>query len=220
VTNKNTIKKLYGTHFKQIIFYSDFPEKVDDEVTYIDIKMGYTTTKIFEHFYKNHKLLLEDSDGLFFTMDDNIINVNILHLFDTKKIIYYYNQIKPLTAYAGWWWDHYSEGNHGRKALVKLLEDVEFKQYTINKFSGVFSDFFFLPKQYLTPKLFHLFQLFSKYEVFLEIAIPSIINNLEQDVKYYQSFLQEILWSKSDRDKFLNKDYIYNIQSIFYNFHD
>ena len=52
VTNKNTIKKLYVTHFKQIIFYSDFPEKEDDEVTYIDIKMGYTTTKIFEHFYK------------------------------------------------------------------------------------------------------------------------------------------------------------------------
>ena len=210
VNNKNTIKKLYENHFKQIIFYSDFPEKEDDDVTYIDIKMGYTTTKIFEHFYKNYKLLLEDSDGLFFTMDDNIINVNILHLFDTRKIIYSYNQIKPLTAYVGWWWDYYSEGNHGRKALVQLIEDDEFKQYTINKFSGVFSDFFFLPKQYLTPKLFHLFQLFSKYEVFLEIAIPSIINNLEQDVQYYQPFSQEILWSKSDRDKFLNKDYIYN----------
>jgi hypothetical protein len=141
-------------------------------------------------------------------MDDNIINVNILNLFDSEKIIYYYNEIQPLDIYSGWWWDRLN-GKYGKIAIKNLLSDNIFLEYNINKFTGTFSNWFYLPKKYLTDKLFDLFELFSNYEVFLEIAIPSIINNIEMDKSQYQQFTDEILW-ENDRKNFLNKEYIYN----------
>ena len=223
IRNKNIIKDIYEKHFKKIIFYSDYPIIQDDEVNFIEINRGFNTHKIFNHFYKNYRLIIDDSDGLFYTMDDNIINVNILNLFDSEKIIYY----KPNTAndhisiissdittnytwfklddinnHFSWWWDY------SRNAIINLMNDNGFKQYNIDKFSGSFSDLFYLPKKYLTDKLFHLFELFSNYEVFLEIAIPSIINNIETDKSQYQNFTNNILWD--NRENFLNKEYVIN----------
>ena len=223
VCNKNVIKNIYEKYFKKIIFYSDYPIIQDDEVNFIEINRGFNTHKIFNHFYKNYRLIIDDSDGLFYTMDDNIINVNILNLFDSEKIIYY----KPNTAndhisiissdittnytwfklddinnHFSWWWDY------SRNAIINLMNDNGFKQYNIDKFSGSFSDLFYLPKKYLTDKLFHLFELFSNYEVFLEIAIPSIINNIETDKSQYQNFTNNILWN--NRENFLNKEYVIN----------
>jgi len=209
VCNKNIIKNIYEKYFKKIIFYSDYPIIKDDEVNFININMGYNTHKIFNHFYKNYKLIIDDSDGIFYTMDDNIINVNILNLFDSGKIIYYYNEIKTLDNYSGWWWDSNNNGQYGKNAINNLINDNEFKKYNINKFSGTFADWFYLPKQYVTDKLFDLFELFSKYNVFLEIAIPSIINNIETCESQYQQFTQEMLWG-NDIQKFLIKEYIYN----------
>ena len=208
ICNKNLIKKIYEKTFKKIIFYSDHPIIQDDEVNFININKGYNTHKVFNHFYKKYKSIIDDSDGLFYTMDDNIINVNILNLFDCEKIIYYYNEIKTLDNYSGWWWSTNESGKYGKYAINKLLNDNEFKKYNINKFSGTFSDWFYLPKKYLNDTLFDLFELFSNYEVFLEIAIPSIINNIEIDKSQYQYFTDEILWT--DRNKFFNKEYIYN----------
>lgn len=207
ICNKNIINDIYEKHFKKIIFYSDYPIIQDDEINFININKGYNTHKIFNHFYKNYKSLIDDSDGVFYTMDDNIINVNILNLFDSEKIIYYYNELKPLENHSGWWWDDISSGKYGKNVISNLINDIEFKKYNINKFSGGFSDWFYLPKKYLTDKLFHLFELFSNYNVFLEIAIPSIINNIEMDKSQYQNFTDEILW-KNDRRKLLNKEHI------------
>lgn len=209
VCNKNVIKSIYEKYFKKVIFYSDYPIIQDSEVNFINIHRGYNTHKIFNHFYKNYKSILDDSDGLFYTMDDNIINVNILNLFNSNKIIYYYNETKPLDNHSGWWWDLCDDGIYGKKAINKLMNDNEFKKYNINSFSGTFSDWFYLPKKYLTDKLFDLFELFSKYEVFLEIAIPSVINNIETDKSEYQTFTDEMLWG-DDRKKFFNKEYIYH----------
>lgn len=214
ICNKNIIKDIYEKHFKKIIFYSDCPIIQDDEVNFININKGYNTHKIFNHFYKKYKSIIDDSDGLFYTMDDNIINVNILNLFDSEKIIYYYNEIKTLENYSDWWWKHI---HYGKNAISNLMNDNEFKQYNINKFSGGFSDWFYLPKKYLKNTLFYLFELFSKYQVFLEIAIPSIINNIEMDRLQYQSCTDEVLWGK-ERNNFLNKDYIYNSLNHNHNF--
>jgi len=205
IRNKNIIKDIYGKHFKKIIFYSDFPTIQDDEVNFIEITMGYYTHNIFNDFYKNYKSIIDDSDGLFYTMDDNIINVNILNLFDSEKIIYYYNEIKTLDNYSGWNWDL----PYGKTAINNLLNDSEFEKYDINKFSGDFADWFYLPKKYLTDKLFDLFDLFSKHKIHLELAIPSIINNIETDKSQYQLFTHEILWG-GDRSKLSNKKNIYN----------
>ena len=153
ICNKNTIKKIYGKHFKKIFFYSDYPILQDDEVNFIDIWRGQITTKIFDHFYKNYKSIMDDSDGLFYTMDDNIINVNILNLFDSEKIIYYkpnivnddmytvhqgittdytWFKLDDINNHCTWHWDN------NKNAIHHLMNDSEFKKYNINKFSGSF----------------------------------------------------------------------------------
>jgi len=149
-------------------------------------------------------------------MDDNIINVNILNLFDSEKIIYYYYESKSIEAYSGWWWTEAHNGKYGTSAVEKLLNDSDFKNYNIDKFNRAFADWFYLPKKYLTDKLFNLFELFARHEIFLEIAIPSIINNIETDKTQYQEFTQDILWG-NDRRKFLNKEYIYNSLNYHHN---
>jgi FkbM family methyltransferase len=204
--NKNVIKKLYEKHFKQLIFYADYPIENDDEVNFIPINHGYNAHKIFNHFYEKHKSTMDESDGVFYTMDDNIINVSILNLFDSSKIIYYHSEVKPVDAHSGWWWDNDKYGKH---AIHRLMQDDEFKKYNMDKFSGhgAAGDWFYLPKKYLTPALFNLLDLFSNHEVFLEIAIPSVINNMEKDKSQYQQFSDEILWG--DRDNYSNKEYVY-----------
>ena len=235
VCNKDIIKTIYNNHFKQIIFYSDYPLLQDDEVNFINIHRGFFTHNIFNHFYKNYKALIDDSDGLFYTMDDNIINVNILNLFNTNKIIYYKANdvnvdinivLNDVTLDYTWSkldnidnhnspWVHWSS-EYGKRAIKKLLNDTKFLKYNINKFNNSFSDWFYLPKKYITDKLFDLFDLFAKHKVFLEIAIPSIINNIEPDNNEYQSYTNEILWE--GRNKLLNKNYIYNSFNKNHNF--
>jgi len=209
ICNKDVLKKIYEKHFKQIIFYSDYPVIDDPEINFIDIKKGFNLPIIFNHFYTKYKELINDVDGIFYTMDDNIINTNILNLYRNDKIIYYYNEIKTLDHYSGWHWSEVKDGKFGKQAINQLLQDVEFQKYNINKFSGTYSDWFYLPKQYLTKELFHLFDLFSRYEVFLEITIPSIINNIEPDKTKYQTFTHEMLWG-GERYNFLNNEYIYH----------
>lgn len=226
INNKEFLKKLYEPSFKKVIFYSDIPEQEDDEIHFVNIVMGFKAYEVFNHFYKNYGEVLKESSGLFYTMDDNIINLNILNLYDSDKIIYgkantvnsdpdevglgyttdkSWFKLDFLENHHGWQWDR---DNIGKGALTRLLSDEEFQPYNINMFSGHFADFFYLPKRYLVPKLFHWFHLFSKHNVFLEIAIPSILHNLETDETQYQSFTNEILWGT--RYKFTHKDYVYN----------
>ena len=217
ICNKNILKSIYAKHFKKTIFYSDYPVIKDDEVNFINITRGFYTQKIFEHFYNNYNILINNCDGIFYTMDDNLINVNILNLFTNDKIIYYYNPVKSLSEQAGWHWDH-NNGKMGKVALNNLIMDPEFEPYNIDKFSGSFSDWFYLPKKYLTKELFKLFRLFGKHEVFLEIAIPSIINNIETDKNQYQSFTDEVMWSHEERERLMDKTYVYNSFNHNHNF--
>jgi len=220
VCNKDIIQTIYEKHFKQIIFYSDYPIiENKTEINFMNIKKGFIGHKIFNHFYKKYKSLIEESDGIFYTMDDNIINVNILNLFDSKKIIYYsentennfWHRIDYIDNHSGWWWDILEKGLHGKIAIKKLLKDNIhcIKEHNITKFGGAFSDWFFLPKKYLTDKLFELFDIFSKYEVFLEISIPTIINHIEKDKSQYQRFRDEVLWNEN-RKLVLHKEFIYS----------
>ena len=231
VCNKDIIKTIYENYFKQIVFYSDYPIIPDDEVNFVNINKGQNVQNIFSHFYNIYKSIIDDSDGIFYTMDDCVININILNLFDSDKIIYYkptcvdcdmdnvYNgittdkswfKLDDIDNHIGWQWNNGWQWNcnWGKPAVKSLINDNKFTKYNINKFSGAFSDWFYLPKKYLTDELFELFELFSKYEVFLEIAIPSIIHNVEPDISKYQFFTNDILWTY--RENLLNKEYIYN----------
>lgn len=205
LNNVEYLINLYKKYFKQIIVYSDYPVINDIEINYVNTEEGHYVHNIFNHFYKNYNYLLDSCDGIFYTMDDNIINLNILNLLNTKKIVYYYNEIKPLNEYSGWHWDV----SWGKYRINNLLNDEEFKKYNMNKFSGCFADWFYLPKEYLTDKLFNLFSLYAKHKVFLELAIPSIINNIEINKDKYEIFTDDILW-RNNRKKFLDKNYIYN----------
>ena len=218
IRNKDTLKKIYGSHFKSIIFYSDYPVIEDDEVNFINIERGFYTQRVFSHAYSKYKELIDDSDGLFYSMDDNIVNMNILNLYRNDKIIYYYREPKLLEEIPdNWQWAR----SHGKPVLRLLMDDPEFKSYGIDKFTGGYADWFYLPKKYLNSKLFHLFDLFGKHGVFLELAVPSVIHNIELNKTDYQyqsetingddisthTFSHEMLWS--DRHKFLIKDYVY-----------
>lgn len=203
IHNKDIIREIYSKHFKTIIFYSDIPNTNDEEVNFVNIEKGYFTHAIFEHFKENYQNILNNCDGIFYTMDDNILNVNIINLFDNEKIIFYYNEIKNVESYKGWHWDSQDLQN----CIKNLRNDQEFQKYNIDKFSGSFADWFFLPKKYLTNELFDLFKLFAKHKVFLEIAIPSIINNIETNKSNYQIFTDNVLWD-DNRKKLFEKEYI------------
>jgi len=209
IKNKDILNKIYKNHFKEIIFYSDFPIIEDNEINFIDINKGWYTCKVFNHFYKKYKSNIDNSDGIFYTMDDNIININILNLLNNNRIILpncIVSELDFIENKNGWWWDHFS---NNKEKIITLNSDNRFKKYNINKYSGGFSDFFYLPKKYLTNTLFELFEIFSKYEIFLEITIPTIINNIETDKTEYNTFKNEILWGE-ERNNYLNEEYIYN----------
>lgn len=100
--NKDKLINMYKNHFKDIIVYSDYPVAKDtNKVNYVNINRGCNIHRIFEHFYSNYKEKIETIDGLFYTMDDNIINLNILNMYDSTKIIYKHGQNKPLDTYKG-----------------------------------------------------------------------------------------------------------------------
>jgi hypothetical protein len=209
IKNKDIILKIYQKHFKTIIFYSDYPIIDDEEVNFIHTNKGIRGHIIFKDFYIKYKELLYDCDGLFYTMDDNIINVNILNFYNTNKIIYYKKDLLLIDEYIDIPLENIDNGKYGKKAINKLFEDNKFKKYNINRITAGFSDFFYLPKKYLTEELFDLFELFAKYEVYLEVSIPTIINNIEKDENNYQKFEDMILWF-NDRKKLLDYNFIYS----------
>ena len=96
--NKDIIKQIYNLHFKEIVFYSDYPITKDKDINYIHTNKGFNSHIIFNHFYNNYKRMIDESDGIFYTTDDTIINVNILNLFHSDKIIFYNNELKSLIS--------------------------------------------------------------------------------------------------------------------------
>jgi hypothetical protein len=204
---------LYEPHFKKVVFYSDYPVQASvDDVAYIDIQRGYFTHKVFKHFYENNKELIDDCDGLFYTMDDNIINLNILNLYRNDKILFFCEPFNASNTFNyppldiedqhTWHWEY----PYGKHTIRQMLMDDDFKKYNITKFSGAMSDWFYLPKKYLTSTLFEKFDKFSR--VVFEIAIPSIIHNLSYNKEDYQPFTDSFLMGSS-REQVANTDYVY-----------
>ena len=220
LNNKDYIIDLYKEHFKKIIIYSDFPERKEHQgINYVDVQRGFYIYRIFNHFYQNYKEDINSCDGLFYVMDDAIINLNLLHLYDNEKIITTgvtpvprtscYERFVPLPAgaYQG---NENMRKSWGQRSIDNLAQDPNFKDYNINEFYGQFADYFYLPKEYLTKKLFDLFELFSKHEVFLELAIPTAINNIEKRQEKYNIFNECVLW-QNERKLLNNKKYIEKI---------
>jgi len=211
VSEKDFIKNIYQKYFKTIIFYSNYNndnEKIDKDVNYIFTNNGFNTHAIFSDFYLKYRQLIDESDGLMFAIDDCILNMKILHNFKNDAIIYYFkeSEYKPLEDHNGWQWD---KPYYGKDAFYRLFEDELYnKYYDIKYFSGFYADWFYLPKKYLTDKFFLLSFLLAKHQVFFELAIPTLINYIEQDKNKYQIVNDDILWGEDRNTKFTNKDYL------------
>lgn len=220
--NKERINKLYLPYFKKIIFYSNIiqDQSIETEysgIHYIDIRNGWYVIKLFEHLYNNYKDEIHNSDGLFYTMDDNILNLNLLKFYSNTKIIYPYenkvwkssipghsdnhSEMMIVENHHGW---HWSDGH--KLAVNNLLDDPRFNKLKYgNKVRGQLGDYFYLPNRYLNSETFFLFKLFADHNIILEIAIPTIIRMIEPDEKMYNNFKSLELWG-GYRDVLLNKD--------------
>ena len=209
--NIEFLNKLYQDYFKKIIIYSDnpknnlnlFQEKFPD-VNFIDINRGKNVNAVFPHFYRKYKLELRQADGLFYTMDDNLINLNILNNYRNDKIIYYTAKLDEIDNLNN---QQLNFKKGGRNDLKVLMEESLIKNNKISKICVCFADFFYLPQKYLSQNLFNIFELFSKYNIFLEISIPSIINNLERSINNYNYFDSLILWGEN-RKEFKSYHYV------------
>lgn len=208
--NKEFLKSVYKPYFKSIIFYSDKPSNPfngkSSDINVVVTKNGRFTHRIFLDFYQKYADLLSESDGLFYTHDDCIINTSILNNYCTSKIISHYlpnsfsrtelfNLTKAQQNWAHWY------RSHGISAIQKI------KNNPIHAYTRAFSDFFYLPKSYFTSNLINLFSLYK--DVFLEIAIPTILQFIEP-LENYQTIKSHILWEK-DREKINNIEYLENV---------
>jgi len=201
VHNVQLLNKLYGKHFRKLIFYSDtmFPDDPNETITinyssgesfqinYCSIQKGYLTHKIFPHFYRKYKSEIEQADGVFYFMDDCAINTAVLSTLSVDKPI----AIQPnlITGIVSdWQWIHIY-----RDRMMLLTQSGKHHHL----YYGMFSDYFYLPRRMWTEMLVALFEIFANYDIFLEIAIPTVLREIAVNYVEHKS---HILWN-DDRNK-------------------
>jgi len=205
LNNKEAIRALYAPWFRKIIFYSDLP-KVEghEDVHFVEIGRGFTTHAIFPDLWARYRAELEDAAGVLYTMDDCILNVHRLAELPVSRVICNFGSVIPRAEYRsleGWHWSK----PHGVQALDRLFEREPLPE--INTICGSFSDFFYLPRQFLVPRLFELFDIFARAGVFLEIAIPTIIHHIAEGRTHAGHWEEIILWQE-DRKKVHDRQYL------------
>lgn len=168
--NVELLKKIYGNHFKKIVFYSDLPNTNVPNVDYLNIQKGYYTHGVFDHFNIKYKTDIDNSSGIFYIMDDCIINTTLLKKLDITKPITGYHVWKTGDD-TQWQWPRMYDGN--MKAL-----NASNKRYQDNTtYVGAFSDYFYVPRSLWTDDLVRSFKIFYDYNIFLEIAVPTVLRD-------------------------------------------
>lgn len=224
VSVKNQIIDLYKNHFKKIFIYSDSPTKqINEDLTDVHLvptNRAIFVHKIFDHFYSNYKADILNSDGVLYTMDDNIINLNILNLFDVQKIIHYKQNLLSPNDYdklrtkeqkeLNNHWNHWNP--RVKIAMQQLCEDKTLKGIAAKPYdrhcSGL-GDCFYLPIKYFNDKFISLCNKLS--HIHMEVAIPTIINNLEQDINSYAHLSESCFlgqYNYFNRGKYNDSDYV------------
>jgi hypothetical protein len=224
--NVNRIRKLYEPFFKRVVFYSQAIENGStdqsiENIHYLDIRNGWNVIRVFDHFRKTYTAEIDMLDGLFYTMDDNIINLNILKFYKPDKILHLFNnpvwttaipahphnhnEMMDIDIHTGWHWRQ-----EYKDYFKLLLKDPEFNVAKYGtKCRGQLGDYFYLPIKYLS-EAFNLFRLFDKYDIMLEIAIPTIIRMIEPNEENYHTFKTIELWG-GYRDAMFHKELVYDI---------
>lgn len=199
--NKEFLKQLYQPYFKSIFFYSDNPVIDDNEINFINTHRGFYTHRIFDHFFNKYSSALKNIDGIFYTHDDCVINTKIIDKLNVSKIFIgdsdiCYREIEKNDTT----WSHLKEP-YGLPGIQKIIHNP------VNIIRRGFSDFFYLPHKYFNQYLVNLFELYKN--IFLELAIPSIINHIEPNQDNYQHLKTIILWFDK-RKQILDENFLTN----------
>jgi hypothetical protein len=144
-----------------------------------------------------------------YIMDDNLINTKKLCELDSEKIIFSTPNLQQLKNYTGSWWDLTFDGKYGKRAVESLINDNRYASYKITKYGDCISDELYLPSAFITYEFIELIKLFSQHNVFIEIALPTIINNLFPDNSLYNNYERILLYENAIYD-LLNMDYLKN----------
>jgi hypothetical protein len=173
---KDMVRSLYANTFKEIFFYTDTTSDVPD-VHQISIDRGCHVQKALDHFCRTYNDLIQDSDGVMYTMDDCYINTRLLSNFTTDKIISKYTT---------------------DSAQPYFKESFE----AIDMTPGVYwyggGDYFYLPRRYFGTNPFE--KIATQY-IFLHFAVPTMIHYLEPDENQYHVYEECFLKPLVDRDQ-------------------
>lgn len=177
------IKKMYGPYFENIVFYGPSKaEGIHDLPTYLGF-FSYTCIADAMRRYPTMQ-------GYLFLMDDCILNPQLLAQHDVTKIWYpkfhfmydsFGNAInlkKKEDAFPDWkWW----QGPWGYKPTLVAYNQVskKYKNMLIQNWGkycvvGAYSDIAYIPQQYRSSFI-ELSDIFASNQVFLEIALPTIV---------------------------------------------
>lgn len=209
--NKSFLDEIYSPHFKKVIHYSDNPKTSDPDINFIHTKHGWFSYGVLPHFYEKYSELLETADGVFYTHDDCIINVNMLYQMDINKTMYdqvarkvidgeYVNRGKKRLSKWIWW-----EETVGERNLMKFWKSEKWSGHPVHGFVG-YSDYLYLPKKLFNEKFITILSDLYKHEVFLEIALPLAVNYINCDAsmkdssKYNDTSKTKIMWTIEDRE--------------------
>lgn len=183
--------EIYRPYFKHIVFYSSKPhqEHTYECLYFSDTRGGHSGYKALIDFYYNSKIS-RSTDGILYLMDDVLLNINYLKNMDLTNPIYF-SQDDNLSITNSTHLTQYLDTQHwgiwaretGRTACQKVITDERNKIFTELDFFAKLSDFFYLPNKCITEELINYLEIFNKYHLHLEIAIPSLFKKL-----FYQHY--------------------------------
>lgn len=182
------IKKIYEKYFNKIVFYGP---KAHPDVNFYDHNMGYRSYMCIADAMKKN----QNCDGYLFLMDDCILNAWLLDSFDKSKIwlsqLAWVNNAnerglavdmtKGQDQLTKWeWWGSKWGYSQVSKAFAEIPANHK-KMLTENAGPSHvvvgFSDVVYVPSKY-KEQFIELATIFGKYDVFLEIALPTIMHCL------------------------------------------
>jgi hypothetical protein len=185
------LREIYKKYFKNIVFYG--PKQHPDVVFDPQYAGYFSYTRIADAMkrYPAYK-------GYFFLMDDCILNTWLLQDIDQSKIWYPHMQWWPpdephykgvsidlsLGAQPNLWWCWWkSQWGYipTSKAFYEMPQenkDMLEQNWGPHRVVSAFSDIAYIPSTY-SKQFIELANTFGKHQVFLEIALPTIIYSLE-----------------------------------------
>ncbi|MBA3721051.1 MAG: hypothetical protein H0W88_01450 [Parachlamydiaceae bacterium] len=177
--NIEFLKEIYGPYFPNIVFYGDTPNPKYPEINIVNHNGGYFIHKAISHAmqkWPNYK-------GYICCQDDCFMNFWNFTRLDKNKIWLHQYWTASLKSKDHWWpWWNRPDGFFAAVKAHKKLPDQSRKMLEKNcgqnNFAFTWADFVYFPNKY-RKEFIKTSQHFNKPNVFIEIAIPTIILCME-----------------------------------------